>query len=525
MHRRDLSRILIASAAQSGLTPVAQTQSCSAPCFPQSESESAAKVVAVNTAFAPGNVLRYGADLSGARDSSGAFQKACDSGAGLVVVPAGSYKIAAPVSLDIARIGIRGEGATLLSELANGSLLRIYSTLGPEACCKNSVSGLTIIGKNVRGVYAVDIQAPSPAMACGFSFLSCAFSAFEKFVQFFTNAFCVNFIGCSFSQGGAAGGIHVPAGGTNYGERISFTGCSFFNNIICLKSDYPPTQFHLSNCSLDYSHQIVVMNRGIAQLNNCYIENKYDIAHWLVTGPVESTVMMTNCTIAQTGPKPRYEIGLSASAAGTLDFRDCVFYAADDVVKPLLVAGPGGAYGQGNRITGFKRNRHAWAAISAQSSECPELVPELSGWACDSIPAGRNPLAIRGVGPNGRNAIVLQVSADGDQQCAYFPVVCRAGENVGVAYQAATNDRAAPFRCVLTACGAGGSVLARVEPEHGFLPWESTAQQLTTSFETYHACFVGLPRGTATCRVEFITSGATKPRYRILVSDIVIGRY
>jgi hypothetical protein len=75
MHRRDLTRALLASAT--GATLLAHSDaSQSEPRHPQSDAESTAGVMPKSFDHPPGSVLRYGADPTGARDSSEAWHDA-----------------------------------------------------------------------------------------------------------------------------------------------------------------------------------------------------------------------------------------------------------------------------------------------------------------------------------------------------------------------------------------------------------------------------------------------------------------
>ena len=67
MQRRDISKILLATAGASGtnaLMQKANAQSCTAPCYTQTPAETAAGVTPVNTTYPPGNVLRYGTNTN-----------------------------------------------------------------------------------------------------------------------------------------------------------------------------------------------------------------------------------------------------------------------------------------------------------------------------------------------------------------------------------------------------------------------------------------------------------------------------
>jgi hypothetical protein len=65
MDRRDISRILVGSAAGAALlSSRAQAQSCTAPCYPQTPSESAASITPTNYAYEPGWFDRYGTNTT-----------------------------------------------------------------------------------------------------------------------------------------------------------------------------------------------------------------------------------------------------------------------------------------------------------------------------------------------------------------------------------------------------------------------------------------------------------------------------
>lgn len=96
MQRRDLSRILLAAPAVSVLgaaTVIAQSSTTAASTgYAPTAAENAAGVAPTNMQYLPGDVRRYGADPTGAIDSTGAIQCALNI-AQDVYLPAGSYLI------------------------------------------------------------------------------------------------------------------------------------------------------------------------------------------------------------------------------------------------------------------------------------------------------------------------------------------------------------------------------------------------------------------------------------------------
>jgi hypothetical protein len=104
MHRRDLSKALLATATGSALLAQrADAQTCVAPCFAETSFESAAGVPAPNTAFvsAPEDIRRLGGVGDGATDNTTAISNA-QSVSGSSYFARGSYRIASNLALNAA---------------------------------------------------------------------------------------------------------------------------------------------------------------------------------------------------------------------------------------------------------------------------------------------------------------------------------------------------------------------------------------------------------------------------------------
>jgi hypothetical protein len=111
MLRRDVSRALLGASAVTALgagTAAAQT-SCNAPCYARTAAEISTGVTPTNLAYAQGDVRRYGADPSGAGDSTTAIQNALNVGAD-VYLPPGTYQITAALTNSVSGRRIYGAG-------------------------------------------------------------------------------------------------------------------------------------------------------------------------------------------------------------------------------------------------------------------------------------------------------------------------------------------------------------------------------------------------------------------------------
>ena len=93
--------------------------------WPQTSGESVAGVTPTDYTYEPGDVRRYGADTTGATDSSEAFQDAVDANVD-VLVPTGTYLLQSAVSLS-SGTKIRGVGNPLVQ---TGGTNRLFQAIG-----------------------------------------------------------------------------------------------------------------------------------------------------------------------------------------------------------------------------------------------------------------------------------------------------------------------------------------------------------------------------------------------------------
>jgi hypothetical protein len=122
MDRRDVSKALLGVAAGSAVLPrAAEAQTCTAPCYPTTAAESAAKY-SPNTLYPSGNLLRYGADPTGVTASDTALSSAIQfattipptgqrpSAPSTIYAPAGLYTFTTGVSTGTSSFTLTGDG-------------------------------------------------------------------------------------------------------------------------------------------------------------------------------------------------------------------------------------------------------------------------------------------------------------------------------------------------------------------------------------------------------------------------------
>jgi hypothetical protein len=173
MDRRDISKALFAAAAGSAVVAQrAQAQSCTAPCYAQTPAEIAATVTPVNYAYAPGNVLRYGAKGDGTTDDTAAFQAALQCGY-VAYAPYNNYKITK--QLNVSQGGIVGDNwgtatGTYRTQLTFYNLTgttssAIHTPTSPATGTRPLLENLYILASSWSPAtgcsgYGLDIEAP-----------------------------------------------------------------------------------------------------------------------------------------------------------------------------------------------------------------------------------------------------------------------------------------------------------------------------------------------------------------------------
>ena len=517
MYRRDLSKVLVASAAGAALlSERSQAQSCTAPCYALTSAESAAGATVTNLAYPPGNVLRYGADPTGSVDSSAAFASAFKL-TGLVSA-VGNFRVNSPLTMDISTTSLVGPGS-INAGVSSGAVITLMASGGAESNAFHTINGIAFGGQGTAGVQALDLNTSTGSDDL-FSIENCTFSNFADGVKVTNNAWEIQFRGCIFGNCGTDhAGLYVHYTSS---ERISCVQCAFYNSTECVRVDGGGEVF-LDNCSLDYSDRLINVVFGTVFCVNCFMENNSDTDYWLQTGVNDATLQLNQCYIAQTGPKTNFAIGSSQSAyGGALSIRNSKIYLNNNSVVNPFIAGSGNAYARDNLIDGFANNVFAWGHFSATSQLCSngtfsKGANNLGGWAIGSHTGqGGSPTAAN-------NTLKLQVALGGQDQFAYWTINAEPGQNVGFTCDASTNA-AVGFGMVIRAVGADGVTIAMTSSLAGLNGFGSGAP-LPGGFTQCRCSFLNLPPGTATVQLELNTNGAASPSAIVSVQNVFISKY
>jgi hypothetical protein len=139
--------------------------------YGQTGAERSAVVTPVNYGYAPGNVLRYGADPTGVADSTAAIQGAINvmqlAGGGLVTLPNGTYKIGTAgtgLVISASNVSLVGAGSSYISNAGTPSAAATTLTWGggssltaamvavtsPQGASLSAIQGIQVSGMTLK---------------------------------------------------------------------------------------------------------------------------------------------------------------------------------------------------------------------------------------------------------------------------------------------------------------------------------------------------------------------------------------
>jgi hypothetical protein len=354
VQRRDLSKTLIASLASPALlTPAARAQS------PQ---ESAAGAGPAHGAY---DLRLYGADPTGAADSTAAFNRAFTAAAqaGNTSVSAGGgvYKITATLEIDTNRVGFDGGGCVLdCSGLHSGPLWSPVQSAGDvnQRTMLNQAHPLANFtmrgpGKQQAAAVAVHLADSRGKTLAGLTFQNIGFEDWGQDVYFGDGAFCVQFINCTFgvtvagSKGRATTySITMPADALNAGERNTFIGCAWYNKELLVECHNSNSDLTFIGCSFDGMQRAFSVSAGAVFVLGGHIEifgGTADIDHCgHVTGP-SSCLVLENVQLTIGADKAAYDVFWSDPdvSHGGVFLERCFFGFGPRRIATRLVGGAG----------------------------------------------------------------------------------------------------------------------------------------------------------------------------------------
>jgi hypothetical protein len=230
---------------------------------------------------APVNVLDFGADPTGAADSTSAINAAlafsvATGKPGVVTIPPGTYKCTSTITVDVSMIRLVGQYATLSFATAAASIVAIQVTSSTTATIFNQspsgIEGLVLVGPNTgTASVAIDFDATAPYNIAYSSFENIAIYNFYNGLTFHDNVYLVSFSGMNIRVDG--GCLVDFVGLINAGERMAFVNSTFSGAQYALVCENPNSTWEFTNCSFDCGFiEIFVRGGATISCTNCHFE-------------------------------------------------------------------------------------------------------------------------------------------------------------------------------------------------------------------------------------------------------------
>ena len=251
------------------------------------------------------SVKDFGAVGDGTTNDAAAFTAAlaaivATGKKGVLLIPAGTYKINSSLSVDISFISIWGENATLdFSTLTSGAAFVVNASVYPPYNnAVSSISGVRLVGNSTAGS-VIGIQYYSPGANKDVSHISvdnCVINNFGFGESFETNAYLIShkntdIWGCNI-------GTQMLSGFANSGENISYVGGAIFNNGTNVVMANGSGDFNFTNVSFDYPTSAhFYISAGEMHFVNCHIEGA--AVPVFSSNVVNSVTSFTNCLFIQ----------------------------------------------------------------------------------------------------------------------------------------------------------------------------------------------------------------------------------
>ncbi len=230
------------------------------------------------------NVKDYGAVGDGATNDQAAIQAAHDAivtsaVSGTLYFPPGTYKVNTGLTFHVSFVSILGASAKLdFSSLTSGSAVTFTGDSGniylgnPYYNADKYIANMTFVGNGSGGsVKGFRFFAAAEPGASHFKIYNCNISQFGTAISIEDNSYLLSFYGTEAWVCGTC--VSVPSGTSNSGERLLFSGCTFFNSATGFDLENANADTHITGTSIDgMTSNYVKITAGNVFVNNCHLE-------------------------------------------------------------------------------------------------------------------------------------------------------------------------------------------------------------------------------------------------------------
>ena len=207
------------------------------------------------------------------------------------------YILKESLIVDLSKIKIKGNGAILDFSQAddNISCIKIIgSKVSPYNQNGNFIQELEVVGSGKdNGQVGIEFCSTSSNEATShINIEKLNIYNFGTGIKYTKYCYFIRHYSVDVYQCGTC--VHMPDGGTDYGENILFIGCALYNSILAVHNQNRDGDLRFTNCSIDYNSQMMKSDGGRIFFDNGHIEGKHIYECTSANG---SYISVTNSTL------------------------------------------------------------------------------------------------------------------------------------------------------------------------------------------------------------------------------------
>jgi|SRR5215213_2680571 len=239
---------------------------------------------------------------------------------GVVLLPAGRLLWNTAITWDMSYVSLHGNSTTFeVPSTFTGTALKITGTRNPPYHQGHTyMAYIEFDGPAVGVGTCIRLESATSDGPSQLGFYGLNIRNWSHGIEWYTGAYCNNFISCSIHDCTVC--VFFVNGGTNYGERMTFSGCDLYNSQTAIRADGNAAFFHFVQCSFDYCWQIVNSGSPI-QFTSCHFEQSQATKNLapIITSGTEAHFAFDSCMFVMTnrGGAPTYPVYINATSLGS----------------------------------------------------------------------------------------------------------------------------------------------------------------------------------------------------------------
>jgi hypothetical protein len=426
------------------LPGIANQATLGALLWPQTATEIAAGVTPTSYAYPYLCLERYGADPTGAADSTIAFNTAFavgrkDGNCQTHSWSGGTYKINGNLTIYTDHVGFDGRGCTLIGTgIATGYLWNpANDTTDPVR--RPGLNGSHPIenfvafgpGKSVRAGFINFNDSSGVNCIAGIVIRNGSSFNWQTHANYGIGSYFELFQNWYFDSDSSGLGsntfINMP-GTTQSGERNSFINCRFgVASVTDINHADGNADTFFINCSFNGASRFVTQTGGKIDLRECHIESASDTNYWLSTTGANSVLVMHGGSLVIGTNKSAFPLFYcdSTVTAGMVSVRDVEFACSFKYALPLI-GGTGNAFA--NNITSYASGAQPYY-IAASLNDLADPGFESGAFAKDGwIVTGTTPPTVATTNPHTGTRSAKLAGINGQTNSISILRACRPGQ-------------------------------------------------------------------------------------------------